>query len=322
MAGFKAFLKKTTRKQKPSIPGSVNGSSHGGRTPPSISRTVSSCIRQQQVEELEHVFNKFDVNGDGRISSSELRSIMSNLGQTVSDDEILAMIREVDSDGDGFIDLREFIELNTKGVDSDEIMVNLREAFSVYDIDGNGSISAEELLQIMKSLGDGCSIADCRKMIAGVDTDGDESKKIVVSRDVVFEEDEKWNWDSSYKELIDSELEWEPELDAVEETKGGSNEDDVPSSPGMPHLAANLSSSVASPGSGNSSVPTAATTDRNSVPAAATTGRERRVPAWMQDYPARSVRTTTLSPAAAARCRLVLVHGGLSTCHLAELPPP
>ncbi|KAL8153826.1 hypothetical protein V2J09_011586 [Rumex salicifolius] len=111
-----------------------------------------------------------------------------------------------------------------------------------------------------------------------------ESKKIVVSRDVVFEEDEKWNWDSSYKELIDSELEWEPELDAVEETKGGSNEDDVPSSPGMPHLAANLSSSVASPGSGNSSVPTAATTDRNSVPAAATTGRERRVPAWMQDY--------------------------------------
>lgn len=83
------------------------------------------------------------------------------------------MINEVDSDGDGCIDLNEFIELNTKGVDSDEVMANLKDAFSVYDIDGNGSISAEELQKVMRSLGDECSIAECRKMISGVDCDGD-----------------------------------------------------------------------------------------------------------------------------------------------------
>ncbi|CAI0413616.1 unnamed protein product [Linum tenue] len=52
-------------------------------------------------------------------------------------------------------------------------MVNLRDAFSVYDIDGDGSITAEELHKVMGSLGEDCSIAECRKMISGVDNDGD-----------------------------------------------------------------------------------------------------------------------------------------------------
>ncbi|KAM7269987.1 hypothetical protein ACFE04_029201 [Oxalis oulophora] len=57
--------------------------------------------------------------------------------------------------------------------DIEEIKQNLKEAFSVYDIDGNGSITAEELHEVMKSLGDQCTIAECRKMISGVDSDGD-----------------------------------------------------------------------------------------------------------------------------------------------------
>ncbi|GAB2229961.1 hypothetical protein Drorol1_Dr00014217 [Drosera rotundifolia] len=98
----------------------------------------------QIIEELEKVFKKFDVNGDGKICSSELGSIMRSLGEDLTESELKIMIEEVDSDGDGFIDLKEFIELDTKGFDADDFEQNLREAFSVYDIDGNGSISAEE----------------------------------------------------------------------------------------------------------------------------------------------------------------------------------
>ncbi|KAL4348387.1 hypothetical protein GQ457_17G014480 [Hibiscus cannabinus] len=127
---------------------------------------------QFQLQELEQVFKKFDANGDGKISSSELGSIMGSLGQQLSDEELQKMVKEVDADGDGFIDFQEFVELNTKGVDSNEALENLKEAFSVYDLDGNGSISAEELHQVLQSLGDECSIAECRKMISGVDKDG------------------------------------------------------------------------------------------------------------------------------------------------------
>ncbi|XP_023551072.1 probable calcium-binding protein CML25 [Cucurbita pepo subsp. pepo] len=137
----------------------------GSRTP--------SFNSPAQLAELQQVFKKFDVNGDGKICSSELGSIMRSLGQAATEEELQSMIEEVDADGDGYIDLHEFIELNTKDVDSEEVLANLKDAFSVYDMDGNGSITAEELQEVLKSLGDECSLADCRKMITGVDKNGD-----------------------------------------------------------------------------------------------------------------------------------------------------
>ena len=59
------------------------------------------------------------------------------------------MIKEVDGDGDGCIELNEFIELNTKDIDSDEVLESLKEAFAVFDVDKNGSISAEELQDVL-----------------------------------------------------------------------------------------------------------------------------------------------------------------------------
>ena len=50
----------------------------------------------------------------------------------------------------------------------------LRDTFAVFDADGDGRISAEELRAVLASLGDErCSVEDCRRMIGGVDTDGD-----------------------------------------------------------------------------------------------------------------------------------------------------
>ncbi|PWA52097.1 polcalcin Jun o 2 [Artemisia annua] len=77
---------------------------------------------------------------------------MGSLGQKPTETELVNMIKEVDADGDGFIDLHEFIALNTKDVDSNELLENLKEAFSVFDIDKNGSISAEELQKVLGSI--------------------------------------------------------------------------------------------------------------------------------------------------------------------------
>ncbi|KAK6931634.1 EF-hand domain [Dillenia turbinata] len=167
--GLRSLFKKK-RSSRSSCPTSADSSTTPLPSAASISNTHGSS---SQIDELEQVFKKFDLNGDGKISASELGSIMSSLGQPSSSDELIKMINEVDADGDGFIDLDEFIELNTAGVDSVEVLKDLRDAFSVFDIDGNGSISAEELQSVMKSLGEDCTVAECRKMIGGVDCDGD-----------------------------------------------------------------------------------------------------------------------------------------------------
>lgn len=143
------------------------------KSTPEASRTKSLDSRVRIEEELEQVFKKFDVNGDGKICASELGSIMGSLGHHPTEDELENMIKEVDADGDGFINLGEFIELNTKDIDSTEVLENLKDAFSIFDIDKNGLITAEELLDVLRSLGENCTITDSQKMIAGADRDGD-----------------------------------------------------------------------------------------------------------------------------------------------------
>jgi len=48
-------------------------------------------------------YRVFDKNGDGYISASELRLVMANLGENMTDDELHEMLREADVDGDGQI---------------------------------------------------------------------------------------------------------------------------------------------------------------------------------------------------------------------------
>lgn len=45
----------------------------------------------------------FDKNKDGLISSSELRHVMTNLGERLSEEEVDDMIKEADLDGDGMV---------------------------------------------------------------------------------------------------------------------------------------------------------------------------------------------------------------------------
>ena len=43
----------------------------------------------------------FDKDGNGFISAAELRHVMTNLGEKLTDEEVDEMIREADIDGDG-----------------------------------------------------------------------------------------------------------------------------------------------------------------------------------------------------------------------------
>ena len=52
-------------------------------------------------EELKEAFRVFDKDGNGFISAAELRHVMTNLGEKLTDEEVDEMIREADIDGDG-----------------------------------------------------------------------------------------------------------------------------------------------------------------------------------------------------------------------------
>ncbi|XP_048566123.1 probable calcium-binding protein CML10 [Triticum urartu] len=133
-------------------------------------QAIGSPARSPE-EEMERVFRKFDANGDGRISRPELAALFESLGHAATEDELTRMMAEADADGDGFISLEEFAALNATAPGDDE--EDLRLAFKVFDADGSGDISAAELARVLHGLGEKATVQQCRRMIEGVDKNGD-----------------------------------------------------------------------------------------------------------------------------------------------------
>ena len=64
-------------------------------------------------EDIKEAFRLFDKDGNGFISATELYKVMVSLGEEVTENEVEAMIKEADLDGDGQINYQEFVTIMT-----------------------------------------------------------------------------------------------------------------------------------------------------------------------------------------------------------------
>jgi len=134
-------------------------------------------MAQQLTEEQKNVFREafqmFDKDNDGVITAKELGELMRSLGQNVTETEVQDLLNEVDIDGNGTIELDEFIEMMRRPVPENDTDEELRAAFRAFDADGNGYISHAELKAVMQSLGEGLTDAEIMEMIIEADLNGD-----------------------------------------------------------------------------------------------------------------------------------------------------
>jgi len=135
---------------------------------------------------LRRIFDAFDKNGDGQISVDELGNALEKLGLSIPLPELESSVRgsfKTGSDGldfDGFAALHRSVAEQllgygaaaTEGVTVEEQEEELKEAFKVFDEDGDGFISVEELKSVLTRLGlaDG---GDVKQMICNVDKNSD-----------------------------------------------------------------------------------------------------------------------------------------------------
>ncbi|XP_069466335.1 calmodulin-1-like [Ambystoma mexicanum] len=64
-------------------------------------------------EEIREAFRVFDKDANGYITAAELRHVMNNLGEKLTDEEVDEMIREAGIDGDGQVNYEEFVQMMT-----------------------------------------------------------------------------------------------------------------------------------------------------------------------------------------------------------------
>ena len=75
---------------------------------------------------------------------------MRSMGQNPTEDEVLNLVIEYDVNGDGTIDFDEFMEMMKKQAEHQDNSAELKEAFKIFDRDGNGYIDAAELKKVRK----------------------------------------------------------------------------------------------------------------------------------------------------------------------------
>jgi calcium-dependent protein kinase len=110
---------------------------------------ASQLLSKNEKDNLARVFKAFDKNGDGKLSMEEVKEgYIEHYGKVMSDEEVENMFNAVDTDRSGFIDYSEFVvaAMNERQLTSND---KLQAAFKMFDKDGSGIISADEIKEVL-----------------------------------------------------------------------------------------------------------------------------------------------------------------------------
>ena len=140
-----------------------------------------NCLR------LRRIFDVFDKNGDGMITTDELAQALEQLGLEADPSEIESTVQCYIKPGNTGLEFEDFEALHQSlgntffGEDEEEEdessqeESDLAEAFKVFDEDGDGYISASELQVVLEKLGlpEAREMERVRQMIISVDRNHD-----------------------------------------------------------------------------------------------------------------------------------------------------
>eukprot|EP00919_Chromeraceae_sp_WS-2016_P010282 GHVR01024136.1.p1 GENE.GHVR01024136.1~~GHVR01024136.1.p1 ORF type:complete len:478 (+),score=95.70 GHVR01024136.1:115-1548(+) len=137
---------------------------------------IAQQMSESDIKTLKSIFLTLDKNGDGSLTVQEIREGLSKAGMKEVPKDLDVLMCEVDSDGSGVIDYTEFIaaSIDRKQYIQEDVCWA---AFRVFDLDGNGRITADELQQVlgMEDVAGivGSKASEIRSMISEVDKNGD-----------------------------------------------------------------------------------------------------------------------------------------------------
>jgi calmodulin len=133
---------------------------------------------QKELKSFQNAFSLFDKDHDGKLTAKELEGVLRFLGKNISDYNMDGIFKKIDMYGNGTVGFPEFLQLMSQtsyknagsgNLKNEEVMA----VFRIFDKDGDGFITADEIQKEMGNHGDIFTEEQVQQMMKGADGNGD-----------------------------------------------------------------------------------------------------------------------------------------------------
>ncbi|EFA07895.2 troponin C [Tribolium castaneum] len=135
---------------------------------------MADGLDKEKVKLLKRAFSMFDSSKTGSIEKEKVRTILTTLGQTYDEKQLDTLLDGEDPEGTGYLNFDSFCKVAANFLDNEDdevLQKELKEAFRLYDKQGNGYIPTSSLREILVALDDQLTNDQLNEMIAEIDTD-------------------------------------------------------------------------------------------------------------------------------------------------------
>lgn len=120
---------------------------------------VFTKMSKKTMQEMKEAFTMIDQNRDGVIDIEDLKDMYSNLGRIPPDAELNEMLKEAP----GALNFTMFLNLFGEKLSGTDPEDTIRQAFSMFDEEGKGSIPEEYLKDLLQNMGDNFSAEEIKQ---------------------------------------------------------------------------------------------------------------------------------------------------------------
>merc|ERR1739838_571081 len=141
--------------------------------------TESTGLAADEIKCLKTCFDLFDTKKVDFLSADDLGEIMRAMGFRPTEEELKDLLAEIDEDGSGEIEFAEFCQLCAtflaEDPDMETMKRELKDAFRIYDKEGNGFITTETLRGLISELLAPLTEEELEGILEELDEDGSGS---------------------------------------------------------------------------------------------------------------------------------------------------